>query len=153
VLLAVGLRRHAFLEEAVLVQLQEDVLHDLGLLLRRGAAKVVKVDVEPLVRVGMLDVKLVTELLGRLAGLEGLGLGGGSVCEGGYTVRKHSFLFLPLSLGPRFRGRTLTLVCAADVEGWSVSQLAVATEDIGRKDGADDVAQMGDIVLERDRGQ
>lgn len=59
VLFAEGLGGHTLLQEAVVPQLEEDVLDNLGLLRRRRPAEVVKVDVEPLVGLGVLDVELV----------------------------------------------------------------------------------------------
>ena len=64
---------------AVLVELQEDVLGDLGLLGRGGAAELVEGDAEPLVDVAVDGMEAVAELPRGDAFLEGLGLGGGAV--------------------------------------------------------------------------
>lgn len=62
-LVAIGLDRRSLLEEAVLVQLREDVLCNVGLLMRRRSAKDVEANIEPLVDFGMKLVVLVAKLL------------------------------------------------------------------------------------------
>lgn len=117
VLLAVGLLRRPLLEVVALVQLEEDVLHNLRLLLRRRAAKVVEPDLEPVVNLLVLDVELVAQLLRRLARLQRLGL-----------------------------RRRAVLVRAADVERRPVAQLAEARVDVGAQHAAHDVAQVRHVV-------
>ena len=78
-LLAVWLFRGALLQEAFLVQLQEDLVDDLGLFRGGRAAKVVETNVEPVIDLLVLDVELVAELLRGDASLEGSGLGGSTV--------------------------------------------------------------------------
>lgn len=116
-LLTVRLFCRPLLKKVVLVQLEEDVLHNLRLLLGRSSAKVVEANLEPLVNILVLDVELVTEFLGGLARLESLGLSGSAV-----------------------------LVCAADVQRRPVAKLAEARVDVGTEDTADDVSKMRDVV-------
>ena len=82
VLLTVRLNGGALLEEAVLVELGEDILGDFRLLVRRCPAKDVESDVEPLVDLGVQLVVFVAELFWGALLLYRLGLGRGSVLVG-----------------------------------------------------------------------
>lgn len=117
VLLTVRLFCRPLLKEVVFVQLEEDILHNLRLLLGRGSAKVVEANLEPIVNLLVLDVELVAELLGGLARLESLGLSSSAV-----------------------------LVCTADVQRRPVAKLAEARVDVGTEDTADDVSKMRNVV-------
>lgn len=88
------------------------------------AAKLVKVDLEPVVDLLVDGVVLVADLLTREAFLEGLGLGGRAVLVG----TAHEDRVVP----PR---------------------TAVARVDIGGEHAADDVAEVGNVVDVRQRGR
>lgn len=76
---AVRLHCCLFLQEAVVVELCEDVLSNLGLLGGRSAAEDVEANVEPFVDLCVKLVVLVAKLLGCALFLDSLGLGGSSV--------------------------------------------------------------------------
>lgn len=78
-LLAVQLGSHALLQEPILLQLQEDVLGNLGLELRCGAAEDIKADVEPLIYLSMNRVVFVAEFLWCALLCQGLCLRCGAV--------------------------------------------------------------------------
>lgn len=81
-LLTVQLRGHSFFEEPIVLQLEKDILGNLGLQLGSGAAKDVEADVEPLVYIRMDDVILVAERSWRASLRKGLCLCCGSVLVG-----------------------------------------------------------------------
>lgn len=95
--LAVWLDSRSLLEEAVLVELGEDVLCDLGLLVGGSPAEDVEANVEPFIDLCVQLVILVAELLWCALFLDSLGLGCRAV-----------------------------LVCSADEEGGKSASLAVS---------------------------
>jgi hypothetical protein len=62
---AIELSGNVLLQEAILIQFEEDVLSDLCLKLSRSSTKDVETNVEPLVDVGVNSVVLITEFLWR----------------------------------------------------------------------------------------
>lgn len=83
---AVGLGGLALLDEAVLPEAGEDLLHDQRVLRRRRLAEDVEVDPEPLVDVAVDGVVFRAQLLGRHALGECLCLGGRAVLVGAADV-------------------------------------------------------------------
>ena len=110
VLLAIRLCGSALLKETIIPELHEDLLHNLGLLLGRGAAEVVKANLEPVVHFFVLGVELIAKLLGCLTSLEGLGL-----CRSSVFVR------------------------AADIDGWPITKLAESRVDVGAQHTAHNI--------------
>ena len=103
--------------EFPVLKLVEDFMSDLGLPISGSAAEVIEVAVEPVIDLLVDGVVVVTDLLGGLTLLQGLDLGGSAV-----------------------------LVCPADVQSVVAHQAAIACEDIGGEDTADDVSQVRDII-------
>ncbi len=104
VLLAVWLSRSPLLEEAVLVELQEGVLDNLGLIFRGCSPEVVEGNVEPVVDSLVFGVELVAERLGSNTSLEGPSLGR-SACPGVFLLAK--FLANRTSEGKRSSRHTI----------------------------------------------
>lgn len=112
-----SLLRGCLLKEPVLSDIEINVLHELGLFIRRRPPKVIETDVEPLIRLGMKLVELVTEL-----------------------SRSHTFL-QSLCLC-----RCSVFVRATDEESWDVEGSRVSSKDVGRESRTNDVSQVRDIV-------
>lgn len=100
---AEGLGGFAFLDEAILPELGEDLLGNAGVLVGGGAAELVEADAEPVVDILMKGVVLCAKSRGVYALGKGLGLGGGAI-----------------------------LVGTANVEGGQATGAAETGEDIGR---------------------
>lgn len=105
------------LQEAVFVQLGEDVLCNVGLLLCGCTSKVVKGDVEPLVDVAVKRKVLIAKLLRGALFFNRLGL-----------------------------GRRSIFVCTAYIECIVSSRARETGEDVGGEYGPDNVAKMGHVV-------
>lgn len=112
-----GLSSFTLLNIAVLPELLEDLLHNLCLLLSGCSAEDVKVDTEPVVDSLVKGVVLGAKVGGRKTLFKGLCLGSGTV-----------------------------LVGTTDVDSVVTSSFAVASKHVSRKNTADDVAQMRDVV-------
>ena len=114
---AVALHHLLLRGHVLLVDVQEDLLGDLGVPLGAGPSEVVKSDVEPLVHV-RVDLEVVV-----------------------------AYLLWSLLLLPRLHlGCSAVLVSSADVEHIRPLKLLEPREDVGREHAADDVAEMWYVV-------
>jgi hypothetical protein len=112
-----GLSSLPLLNVAILPEFLEDLLHNLCLLLGGCSAENVKVDSEPVIDSLVKGVVLGAKVGGRKTFLESLCFGSGAIFVG-----------------------------ATDVNGVVASGFAVTSKYISRKNTADDVTQMWDVV-------
>jgi hypothetical protein len=102
---------------SVVIELCEYILCNDCLLFCSCSSKVIEVDLKPIINCFVLQVEFVTQLLWRLTRLK-------SFCLCCSTI----------------------LVCSADEERRSVSELAEPRKNICTEDAANDVAEVGDVT-------